>query len=142
MPVINKAQVSLALEEYASRQKPSLRVITTKYGIARSTLTDRLCDSELYAKSVMDRLLMCERHNTPCQDTSVSLSRRSIRAEGAVKTLHFSDLSLLYEGVTIATFAIHAYTYYIYFAYLLYIIRRSLLPIYLNLFLIFKSLYL
>ena len=89
-----------------------------------------------------DRLLICERHNTPCQDTSVSLGHRSIRAEGTVKTLHSSDLSLLYEEITITTFAILAYTYYIYFAYSLYTTHRSLLPICSDLFLIFRSLYL
>ena len=83
----------------------------------------------------MDTLLMCERHNTPCQDTSISLGYRSIRAEGIVKTLHFSDLSLLHEGVIITTFAIHAYTQCIYFAYLLYTSCRPLLPICLNFFL-------
>ena len=58
MPVVNEAQVSLALKEYASRQKPSLRAVTTKYGIARSTLTDRLRGSELYAKSYQKQLLL------------------------------------------------------------------------------------
>ena len=87
---------------------------------------------------VMDILLICERHNTPCQDTSISLDYRSIRAEDAVKTLHFSDLSLLHEEITITIFAILAYTYYIHFAYPLYITRRSLLPICLDLFLTSK----
>ena len=50
---------------------------------------------------------MCERHVALWQDTSVSLSYRSIRAESAVKTLHFSDLSLLHEENIIATFTIH-----------------------------------
>ena len=58
----------------------------------------------------MNTLLMCERHNIPCQDTSISLGYRSIRAEDTVKTLHFSDLSLLYKGITIAIFTIYAYT--------------------------------
>ena len=90
----------------------------------------------------MDTLLICERHNTPCQDTSVSLSYRLIRAEDAVKTLYFSDLSLLYEEIIIAIFAIHAHTQCIHFVYLLYTSYRFLLPICLNLFLIFRSLYL
>ena len=78
---------------------------------------------------------MCERYIAPCQDTSVSLDYRSMRTEDTVKTLHFSDLSLLHEEVTITIFAIHAYTQCIYFVYLLYTPCRPLLPICLDLFL-------
>ena len=58
----------------------------------------------------MDTLLIYERHNILYQDTSVSLSYRFIRAEDAVKTLHFSDLSLLHEEIIITIFTIYAYT--------------------------------
>ena len=69
--------------------------------------------------TVMDTPLMCERHVIPGQDNRVSLGHRSVRAEGPVKTLRFSDLSLLHGRVTIATFAIFTYTDLIHLAYLL-----------------------